>query len=243
MNTTLQSIKLMSKKYRRVLTISDQHHPYEHPDMLAFLKMLKDKYDPDLVLNGGDEVDAHGFSYHEKEPDLPGAAQELNLAIEKLQKLYKLFPNMHILDSNHGSLIFRKAKTGGLPSHVLRSAKEVLKAPKNWIWGRDITFNTPLGPVHAVHGKTSVSGKLSRNMAMSTVQFHFHTKFQIDYWGSPAGLFWDMHSGCLVDDKSLAMAYNKIIMQRPVIGTGLVIEGRPILEPMLLDRGGRWIQR
>ena len=66
---------------RRILNISDQHMPYEHPDMFAFLAAIKRKYKPTLVVNGGDEVDAHALSFHDSDSDLPSAGDELKLAI------------------------------------------------------------------------------------------------------------------------------------------------------------------
>lgn len=243
MHNTLQSKKLIAKKYKSVLLISDQHHPFEHQDMIPFLKELNSRFRYDMVINMGDEIDGNAISFHEKDPDLYSPSDELEKAIEHLQPLYKLFPKMELLDSNHGSLVYRKTKFAGLPSRVLKTYREILEAPKGWDWSRDITINTDLGPVFLTHGKTSASGKLSKNMAMNSVQAHFHSKFQIDYWGSPVGLYWDMHVGCLVDDHSLAMAYNKTTLQRPVIGVGQIINGKPQLVPMVLNRSGRWTGR
>jgi predicted MPP superfamily phosphohydrolase len=242
-NNTLQRKDIKGQKFRSVLCLSDQHHPYEHKDLMPFLKELNNKYKFDLVVNLGDEVDNHAISFHESEPELFSPGQELAKAIESLQPLYKLFPKMEVIDSNHGSLVFRKGKYAQLPSSVFKSSKEILKAPRGWNWSSDLTIQTELGPVYFHHGKSGQAGKLSRNMAMNTVQGHFHSKFQIDYWGSPAGLFWDMHAGCVVDDKSLAMAYNKTTLQRPVIGLGVIINGRPQLVPMHLDKRHRWTGR
>jgi hypothetical protein len=242
MNTTLKSKKMISSKYRSILVISDQHHPFEHQDLIPFLKAVKNKYEPDLV-DIGDEVDGNAISFHEKDPDLFSPSQELKKAIHSLQPLYRLFPKMELIDSNHGSLVMRKGKYAGLPSSVFKTTREILEAPRGWNWSMDLTVNTELGLVYFHHGKTSVAGKLSKNMAMNTVQGHFHSRFQIDYWGSPTGLYWDMHVGCLVDDTSLAMNYNKTTLQRPIIGVGLILQGRPLLIPMVLDKSGHWTGR
>jgi predicted MPP superfamily phosphohydrolase len=242
-NNLLQSKQIVGRKFKSILIISDQHHPYQHKDLVPFLSAVKEKYKPDLVVNIGDEVDFHAASFHESEPDLYSAGYELKKAIESLHPLYKMFPNMMILDSNHGSLVMRKAKFAGLPSEVIKTPRDILKAPKGWEWCRELTANTELGRVFFHHGKTSVAGKLSKNMAMNVVQGHFHSRFAIDYWGSPVGLFWDMNVGCLVDDTSLAMAYNKVTIQRPVIGIGVIINGRPQLIPMHLSKIGRWTGR
>lgn len=242
-NTSLTSKELVGKKYKSVLCLSDQHFPYEHPDLIPFLKDLDKKYNFDLVINMGDEVDKHGLSYHEKEPELPNYERELDKAILQMQPLYKLFPSAIVLDSNHGSLILRKGKTSGLPNRVFRLPGDILQAPRGWMWHRDVVFTTELGKVYCHHGKTSQAGKLSKNMGMNTVQAHYHSNFYVTYWGSPIGLFWDMNVGCVVDDKSLAMAYNKVTLSRPVIGVGIILNGRPVLVPMHLDRRGRWTGR
>jgi hypothetical protein len=240
MNSTLRSKKLKGRKYDRVLCLSDQHHPFEHPDLITFLQALDKKYQFDLVVNMGDEVDGHAISFHEKDPDLFSPSEELERAIKSLRPLYKLFPKMELIDSNHGSLVYRQGRHAGLPSRVFKSYREILEAPKGWNWSMDLTIDTDLGPVYFHHGKSSQSGKLSKNLAMNSVQGHFHSKFQIDYWGSPQGLYWDMHTGCVVDDSSLAMAYNKTTLQRPVVGVGIIISGRPYLIPMVLNKHGRW---
>jgi hypothetical protein len=244
MNHQLKSKELMSRKYKSVLIISDQHHPYQHKDLVPFLKAIKQEHGGfDLVVNTGDEVDLHAFSFHEHDPDLAGPSDELKRAIEALQPLYSLFPNQEVIDSNHSSLVLRQGRAAGLPAGVFKDHGDILQAPKGWKWSKDLTFNTELGPVYVHHGKTSVASKLSKNMAMNTVQGHFHSRFQVDYWGSPNGLYWDMHVGCVVDDNSLAMAYNKTTLQRPVIGVGVVKNGRPLLVPMLLNSKGRWVGR
>ena len=38
-------------------------------------------------------------------------------------------------------------------------------------------------------------------------------------------------------------SYNNINIKRPIIGTGLIIDSLPVLEPMVLDEDGRWVGR
>ena len=49
-----------------------------------------------------------------------------------------------------------------------------------------------------------------------------------------------MNVGCLIDDKELAFAYNKINPNIPVIGTGICVNGVPQLIPMIMDAKGNW---
>lgn len=228
----------------RVLLISDLHIPYHHKDSFKFLKYLKDKYNPTRVVCLGDELDKNQLSYHEKDPDLPSAGDELRQSQKYIKELYKLFPKMDIIESNHGSLVWRKAKTFGIPKHYIKSYQDVLGVSDSWKWSFDLTLTLPNGnKCYIHHGKTNNVIRLSQQMGMCAVQGHYHESFKIDYWGNPTGLYWGMQCGCLVDDNSLAFSYNNTNIKRPVIGTGLIIDSLPVLEPMVLDSNGNWVGR
>lgn len=227
----------------RVLFISDLHIPFHHQDSLAFLQYLKDKYKPTRVICLGDEVDHSALSYHESDPDMPSAGDELRRGLPVIAELQKMFPVMDIIESNHGSLVWRKAKTFGIPKQYIKSYNDVLGVGSGWKWSFDLTITLPNGQLCYVHhGKTSKVIQLSQQMGMNAVQGHFHEAFRVDYWGNPTGLYWGMQCGCLIDDDALAFSYNNVNIKRPIIGTGLVINSIPVLEPMILNKDGRWIQ-
>jgi predicted phosphodiesterase len=226
----------------RILFISDMHIPYHHVDTIAFLKHLKAKYNPTRVICLGDELDKHALSYHDSDPDLPSAGDELKKSLPVIQELFEIFPTMDIIESNHGSLVWRKAKTFGIPKHYIKSYNDVLGVDGGWKWSFDLTVNLPNGQkCYVHHGKTSNVIQLSQQMGMCAVQGHFHESFKIDYWGNPTGLYWGMQCGCLIDDDALAFNYNNVNIKRPIIGTGLVIDSMPVLEPMILNSEGRWV--
>lgn len=226
---------------KSVLIISDTHFPYVHPDVIAFLTAVKKKYKPDRVIHIGDEIDHHAISFHPSDPDLASPGDELASALLKLQPLYKLFPKVDVMESNHGSLVYRKGKVHGIPRHVFKSYREVLEAPKGWTWHYDLTLKMSDGMyVYFCHGKSSAPGKLSQSLGMSTVCGHFHEQMHIHYWANSLGLYWSMQVGCLINDNSLAYAYNNTNLKRPLIGTGIIINGQPLLLPMILDKRGRW---
>jgi hypothetical protein len=226
---------------KKVLLISDLHCPYNHVDSYRFLKAIKEKLNPDRVICLGDEIDGASFSFHDKDPDLPfSPSAELEKSIECLSSFYKLFPKMDILESNHGSLIYRKGKHHGIPRHVFKSYRDILEAPKGWHWHLDLKIRTPSGECYFTHGKSSNGKKLGQNMAMNCVQGHHHSTFDIQYFSTPNGLYWSMIIGCLINDRSLAFAYNKSTLARPIIGTGCIINGQPRLIPMVLNKKGRW---
>lgn len=231
------------KVYKSILILSDMHHPYSHPDIIPFLSALKKKFKFDKVVCIGDEVDHHAISFHSSDPDLPSAGDELKNAINSLKPIYKLFPKVDVVESNHGSLVYRKALANGLPKAVFKNYNDILEAPKDWVWSFDLKLNTPLGLVYFCHGKSGSAGRLASQYGCSTVQGHFHEKAQISYQSTPEKLIFDMHVGCLADDKSLAMGYNKINPRRPIVSVGVIINGIPQLIPMILNKNGRWIGR
>lgn len=232
----------MAKKVvKRLLVISDMHHPYSHPDTLPFLTALKKKYNFDKVVCIGDEIDNHAISFHDSNPDLASAGDELKDAIKALQPLYKLFPKVTVVESNHGSLVFRKALAVGLPKAVFKSYNEILQAPSGWEWVFDVKVDTDLGPIYLCHGKTGAAGRLASQYGMSCIQGHFHEKAQITYISTPERLMFDAHTGCLADDKSLALGYNKVNPKRPIVSIVIVIDGIPSIIPMVLNAQGRWI--
>lgn len=228
----------------RILLISDLHVPYHHKDSVKFLQHLKDKYTPTRIICLGDEVDHLALSYHEKETEAPSAFDELKMALPVIKQIEQMFPVMDILDSNHGSLAYRKAKTAGIPKHYLKSYADVLQVGNGWKWHFDMVIDLPTGQkCYLHHGKSSNITKTSQAMSMCSVAGHYHNTFKIEYWANPIGLYWGMQAGCLIDDKSFAFNYNNVNLHRPLIGTGLIINGLPILEPMVLDSQGNWIEK
>jgi hypothetical protein len=227
-------------KNKRILILSDMHIPYEHPDTYAFLKALKKKYNPDKVVCIGDEIDHSAMSFHDSDPDLFSAGDELQASIRKLTKLYKLFPEVDVVDSNHGSMAYRKGKHHGIPRKYLRDYNEVLDAPDTWQWHDEIILNTPQGPVMFRHQFKASPLICAQQLGMSIVQGHYHSVHAIEYVSSPTKLMYALTVGCLIDKKSLAFAYNKIDNKRPIISVGMIIDGVPRLMPMFLDKEGRW---
>ena len=232
----------MSKQSNKsILVISDMHIPYNHPDLIPFLRAVKKKYDPTRIVCVGDEVDKHAMSFHDSDPDLMSAGDELQESIKSLKKIYKIFPVMDLVDSNHGSMVYRKGKAHGIPRKYLRDYGEVLEAPKTWKWHNTLTLTLPnKQKLFVCHGQSKNGLKLASTMGMCTVQGHYHTEFNIQYGSSPAQLYWSMQVGCLIDDKSLAFHYNKVTPSRPIIGLGIIVDSQPRLIPMVLNKGGRW---
>ena len=224
-----------------VLVISDLHIPYHHQDAFEFLKALKKKYKPDLIVNIGDELDHHAISMHEHNPDLMSAGDELKQSKEYVRDLEKIFPRMTLVHSNHSSLVYRRALKYGLPKDYLKSYNEFLGVGDGWKWVDDLTVTLSDGSrCFFTHGISADILKVSAQYGMNSVQGHFHTKFSIGYFSNPDALIWGMQVGCLINQKSMAFDYAKNFKSRFIVGCGMIIDGQPKLMPMVLDKDGRW---
>ena len=109
-----------------ILVISDLHIPYHHKDSINFLRAIKKKYKPNIILNSGDEADFHGISMHDSEPSLDCQYKETLKAREVFKELESMFPEMTLVHSNHGSMLYRRGKKHGIPNYMLRDYNEVI---------------------------------------------------------------------------------------------------------------------
>ena len=227
--------------FKSVLILSDMHYPFNHPDIIAFLKALKKKYKFDKVISVGDELDFHALSFHDSDPDLMSPGDELETAIRRMRPLYKLFPKVDLVESNHGSMVYRRQKAHGIPRRAIKSYRDVIEAPRAWNWHEDLTIKLCDGSlVYICHGRAKNGLVLSQSMGMSCIQGHYHENFEIRYWGNKIGLFWSLMVGCLIEKSSFAFAYNNLNLKRPIIGCAGLIYGQPRLFPMIIKANGRW---
>lgn len=229
--------------YHCILHIPDQHAPYHHPDMLEFLHAVGKAFPIDLVVNAGDEVDHHAMSFHDSDPNLDSAGTELEKAKPVMERLHAMFPQQLVCSSNHGSMAFRKAKAHGIPVQYLKSYREVLfpkhKAP-GWSWAYEWIIKTPLGDVMFKHQSSNPTSEAAHERCNLMVG-HNHGRFSVDYAAGSSFLYWGATGGCLIDKDAYAYAYGKHSTNKPIIGCTIIMEGRPILIPMVLDNQGRWV--
>lgn len=223
-----------------ILVFSDMHYPFAHRDHLKFLKKVKQTYRPNAVVCLGDCTDFHAISFHDTDGDLFSPSTELVLARKDLKKLAAVFPRLTLLESNHGSLIYRRAKKYQIPLEVIKPLQEILEVPKTWKWYNDLVLKSGKEDIYFHHGRTSAPGKLSQHLGMSACQGHYHEKFQITYWSGPRKLMFDMHVGCLVDFDALSFAYAKNNLKQPVLGCSIIDSGVATLIPMI-TKNKRWI--
>lgn len=229
---------------KRILVVGDLHAPYTHPDAIEFLRHVRDTYRPDMVIQVGDETDGHAISFHDSDPNLDSAGVELEKAKLVLEEVHELFPNLLVCDSNHGSLIYRRAKAHGLPVQFIKKYRDILfpeHGAPGWSWADAWVLNTPLGLVRFQH---QVSGDFMLNASherTSLVLGHEHGRFEVQYAASSSALYFGAYAGCLIDKDSMAFAYGKLHRKKPILGILTITDGCPALVPMLMDENGRWI--
>ena len=228
---------------KRILVISDMHLPYQHKDAIKFLAEIKKEFKPDRVINIGDLLDFHAISMHTHDPDLASAGHELTMARKYVKELESIYPQVTEVDSNHSSLVYRRAIKYGMSREFLREYGEFL-GTKKWKWVDDLTLTMSNGQrCFFTHGRSADVLKVSQTMGMSAVQGHYHTKFVVSYWANPDNLFFAMNVGCLINQKSLSMNYAKNFRTRFILGCAIILDGIPRLLPMQLNDKGDWIKR
>lgn len=225
-----------------ILVIPDLHFPYCHPDSLDFLYKIKKLIKPTRIICLGDELDFHALSFHDHDPDLDSSGKELVKALGCIDTLKELFPVMDLIESNHGSMAYRKAKFHGMPRHLIKSYNDVLGVNNDWRWHDSLTVDLPNGKkCKFIHGISSNVLSASQQYGMSLVQGHYHSQFDLRYWNGGDGLNFAITAGCLIDDRSMAFAYNKNQVKRPIMGIVLIENSIPQLVPMIVDKDNRWI--
>ena len=143
-----------------------------------------------------------------------------------------------------GQWLIGKASIMESLRHILKDYRDVLEAPKTWNWHPELIVKLSDGrDCYFTHGKSSDGLKLSQSMSCNSVQGHHHSVFEIKYFANNKDIYWSMVVGCLIDDKSMAFAYNKLQLKRPLIGVGIILDGQPKLLPMILNKEGRWCKK
>jgi predicted phosphodiesterase len=224
-----------------ILVFSDLHAPYNHPDALDFLAAIKRRYKPDLVVSCGDEVDFSAMSFHERDPDMDSPIAELTKARAIMTRLFKLFPRMIHLTSNHGSLPYRKAKAAGIPSSLIHDYRTIYNAPRGHKWLPELRLAVNGLDILFTHYKGEAL-EAAKAEGCCVVQGHSHTKSYIQYFGRQQNLKWAMQLGWLGNDSAPAFQYNKLHAKRPLLTVGIIHNGIPRLIPMHCGPDGHWLR-
>lgn len=236
----MEMIKIVNKE-ERILLIPDTHFPYEHGNTFDFLRRVKNKYKPTKVIHMGDMIDNYALNYHEKNPDSDSAEDDFRKTQVLVNKLIKLFPRMDILLGNHDKLGVRKAKTIGLPSRYIRSLSEIYNMPITWKWHSELNITMNDGRnLMLKHNLSKNPLSVAKHYNTCYAQGHYHEDMRVDWvmtkWKSVFGIT----CGSLIDDKSMAMDYNKGNLKRPELGCVLIVNGVPKIIAMKVDSDNEW---
>lgn len=234
-------MKLKIGKHR-VLVVSDLQEPFAHKDAFDFVKAVRDKYDTDTTVNIGDEVDFHAFSGRfPHDPDGMGPGEELEAAIQELDKWYKEFPETRVCTSNHLDRYYKKAFNSGLPKRAILSPQVLLGAPTTWEWRSSWVIDG----VKYEHGDSQGGIDAARLLAIanrkSTVIGHHHAHGGVRYIANDSEVIFGLNTGCLIDRGAYVFAYGAGNKFKPTLGCGVVLYGVPYFVPMILGKRERWI--
>lgn len=241
----------------RILAFGCIHLPYHHPDALSFLQALREDVEPTRVVCLGDEVDWQSLNAFVRDPDLASAGHELREARRAILALHDLFPVCDVLHSNHAARPRRAAKAAGLPRGVLACPGDVLFGDRiedgrfvrpngrglGWRWHHELTLDLRTGPCVFAHDLGTNLQRIALEEGVSVVQADHHRLAGVEWIATRQGQRFAAASGCLINPRSPAFAYDRAGARRPMLGALVIYDGVPSLAPMLLDRSGRWIGR
>jgi predicted phosphodiesterase len=218
----------------KVGIIGDTHFPCEIEGYLDWCYDVFTAWGIDEIVHIGDLVDNCALSFHKKSPVLKDPVREYEKAMVKIERLTSLFPTGQLLIGNHDALPWRLCDEVGIPHSLMRSPKE--------IWGLDGWDVTQrFGQIviddviyqHGDRGRGSARLNMQQEM-MSVVQGHHHSKWEISGAATTKKWTFNMQVGCGVDWKHMAMDYGVKFNTKPILGCGVVIDGHPYLERMVL---------
>lgn len=223
----------------RVLIIGDSHCPGMLYGYVDFLRDIYKSWGCDKVVHIGDLADFHAISYHPTENLAPSGEAEVEEARSQIQQLYKAFPKAEWLLGNHDVLPSRRvADIAGWPTGFLKSYTEFWGLPG---WRQHDRFSKiEIDGVLYSHGEIGGGGRYpainqSSQQFQSMVIGHYHSCFGVTWTANENNRVFGMSVGCGVDWKKLQFSYGKKMARKPIIGCGVVIDGRyAYTEPMIL---------
>ena len=207
-----------------LMFFTDPHLPYALDGWLDFITYNYNKYGCRSIMCGGDLFDNHAISYHENDPDLSGANDEMDKATDETRNLFKQYPYIKLLYGNHDRLIERKIQTAGLPSRVMKPYKDIWGIPDSVEIDIEFEYNDILFR----HGEGSTGKDGAINTAIQEmktfVQGHTHSFGGVKHHRTSGGYIFGANGGALCDEHSRAMAYGKHLVKRPTYGCLIIYD-------------------
>lgn len=222
-----------------VLVIGDIHEPAAHPKYLRFCQDLQEEWECDRVIMIGDIMDWEAISFHSKNPHLPSAGDEYKLTRRQVQKWYKAFPDAEIMIGNHDDRPFRLGRTVNIPDELIKDQNTLWQTPK-WRWMYEKVFESVYYFHGTGHGGLYPAINKAKSIGMSVVMGHCHSVAGYQWTASPIKRFFGMSTGCGIDIDKMQFEYGKNHIRRPILGAGLVLDGKPYHEIMPCGKGERY---
>ena len=222
-------------KNNRILVFGDYHAPFHHEDALDFLADINREYRPDRVIINGDLTDSYNFSQYAKDLNADSPVKELKKLRKNVGELIKLFPSAIIIDSNHDSRLWRKAKIAGIPREVLMPYIEMIGAKgADWklVPELSITCDATREQWVFMHHVSGSGINAAKSMGTNLVLSHTHTKQGVTRSQGMKKAYWAVDTGCLIDEKKYAFAYQKLAQAKPCLGCAVIEEGVPRIIPL-----------
>lgn len=200
-----------------------------HPGYVTFLRTVYKNHNCNRVVHIGDLVDWASISYHPKAPSLKNSSEEFKKARKQVKEIHKAFPKATWLIGNHDALTERHANDVGLPMEVFKDYVEMWNVPGWRVVPR--YGHVRIDGVIYQHGDRGRGGKMAAVLNMeaeycSLVQGHLHAQSGVWYRANQRTLTFGMQVGCGIDHKAAAMQYGMKFNQKPIVGCGVVYEGR-----------------
>jgi len=221
----------------RVLICGDLHLPAVRKGYLTFCQDLYYQWDCNEVVFIGDVVDWTAISFHAAEPMCPGPLDEYKLAKECVDKWSKAFPTAKVCIGNHDERPSRLAKTVNIPDFMLIPYAKLWDTP-GWDWDLkflidDVSYRHGSGLRGGVHPAWTTMNKIHNSVVIG----HLHARFGIEYSMVETKRLFGMSVGCGINETEFNFAYGRDVLARPAVGAGVVIDGVPHCEPMLMSSG------
>ena len=225
------------KIFERIMVIGDVHAPFTSNDCLEALRKVRQGFKPDLIIQVGDLMDLKAWSKYGTEPDDLSPQDEFSFAMDVVDKLSRICPNMHLVMGNHDIRTFRRATFAQLPKQMLRELSEIFPY-KGWKFNLSpndrVIANTEKGPVLFLHGDEDGGDAIAKagRLGVSVVQGHDHKSY-FQFINSLTHTIFGASCGCIIDSKGKGFRYAARMNNASVQGVGLIYRGVYRFEPFI----------